>query len=122
VGWSCRPDAEPAKLRLVDSQVELTSCNGQSTPEHLALFVTLELDSDSAEPVEVLSVAVTAEDDAGATIIDGEQTLAAPIVVAPHAVVAARCKDGFAVQWPGEGARVIAEVTITYRADGKTHL
>lgn len=105
--------SEPADVIIKDTSVSLGSCNGQTNPESLALWVEFTVENRGDDEVEITSVELV--DAAGLGVVSGEQTLASPLPVDAGTSRELSCKDGFAVTFPGDGTSTDVNLRVTYK-------
>jgi len=109
--------SEKNDVSVSDITAELVSCNGQSTPETMALYLDMNVRNEADEPLEVTRV--TLATNAGEVVVSGSQAASPTITVAPSMSEDIACKDGFTLaRFPGEGAETPIRVQIDYRVGG----
>jgi hypothetical protein len=98
---------------IAAADVSLVSCNGQSDPASLALYVDFIVDNNGDEAVEIIGVALSTEGD-GLPRVAGSQSIGA-VTVDGGSSRALSCKDGFTVSFPGENTLTDIRLDVTYR-------
>ena len=112
--------SEQPSVFVSDLSAELVSCNGQTTPEALALYLDFDVHNDSDEPLEVTRVTL-ATDDPEVVVVAGSQSPAPAIVVAASESAAFACKDGFTVTgFPGENVTTAVRVQVEFKVGEAT--
>ena len=116
VGVGLGSCSEPENVLIVEADVSLVSCNNQSNPTSLALYVDFAVQNVSDADIDVIAVELSTVEE-GASFVAGRQTLASAVSVDAGSTKAFGCKDGFSVVYPGENTLTDVRLDVTYHLD-----
>lgn len=106
--------SEKTDVSVSDISAELVSCNGQRTPETMALYLDLNVHNDADEPIEVTRITLSTSDTE--VVVSGSQTASPAIAIPASGSADLSCKDGFTLSsFPGDAAETAIRVQIDYR-------
>jgi hypothetical protein len=117
VGLALGSCSEPENVLIVEADLSLVSCNNQSNPASLALYVDFAVQNVSDVDIDVVAVELMPVEKDNPVVV-GRQTLTSAVSVEAGATKAFGCKDGFTVVYPGENTLTEVRLEVVYRVDG----